>query len=181
MKIIYTFVTIFSISFSNFVSEKQYDIESLILAPCCYGGIVSEHNSPMSKLISNFVKEIYSENFDNKQAISKLDEIIDFSIKNGLMNRTKNQENYKLISHNMDQEVFLELFVNLFGEKIRAVPQNNFFGKITWIFPYSIMIIGIIFVSYVIKNLSFNDKQILSEVETEKIEQQIKKYDSKGY
>ena len=43
------------------------------------------------------------------------------------------------------------------------------------------MIIGIIFVSYVIKNLSFNNKQILSEVETEKIEEQIKKYDSIGY
>ncbi|MAV59298.1 MAG: hypothetical protein CMG07_05030 [Candidatus Marinimicrobia bacterium] len=181
MKFIYIFITMLSISFSNFVSEKQYDIESLILAPCCYGGIVSEHNSPMSKLISNFVKEIYSENFDNQQAISKLDEIIDFSIKNGLINRTNNQENYNLISHNMDQEVFLELFVNLFGEKIRAVPQNNFFGKITWIFPYSIMIIGIITVSYIIKKLSSNNEQILSEVEKEKIELHIEKYDSNVY
>ena len=170
-----------SITFSNFVSKKQYDIESLILAPCCYGGIVSEHNSPLSKLISNFVQEIYSENFDKQKAILKLEDIVDFSIKKGLINRTNYQENYKLISQNMDQEVFLKLFINLFGEKIRAVPQNNFFGKITWIFPYVIMVIGFLIVSYVIKNLSFDNTKTLSEVEKEKIELQIKKYDTKGY
>ena len=75
----------------------------------------------------------------------------------------------------MKDEEILNLFINLYGEKIRAVPQNNFFGKITWIFPLLIMIVGILTVTNVIKNLSFNNSKTLSDLEIKKIEKQITK------
>ena len=179
MKYLIIFILSISLGLTNFISKKQYDIESLILAPCCYGGVVSEHNSPLSKLISNFIEEIYSKDYSDKESRIKFDKIIEFSKKNGFLNSNFSKNSYHLIKQNMQDEEILNLFINLYGEKIRAVPQNNFFGKITWIFPLLIMIVGILTVTYVIKNLSFNNSENLSDLEIKKIEKQITKNEVK--
>ena len=83
MKIILINIIIVSLVFSQFKPDRQNQIESIILAPCCYGGIVSEHNSEISTMISNFIKKIIDENFNKEDVINDLNNIIDISVKSG--------------------------------------------------------------------------------------------------
>ena len=44
MKLNMIILIIFSVGFSQFKSERQQEIESLLIAPCCFGGVLAEHD-----------------------------------------------------------------------------------------------------------------------------------------
>ena len=166
-----------SFALTQFKSERQNNIESLILAPCCYGGIVSEHNSMITKLISNVINSLINKNINEQKIEDDFNEIIDISIKSGFLTHRKIKYDFENRIHsNMQDNDILDLFINIFGEKVRAIPQDNLFGKITWFLPLFIIYLGVIFVFYVINNLSKKDFKILSNQEMLAIENKIEKY-----
>ncbi len=176
MKIILINIFIVSISFSQFKSNRQNEIESIILAPCCYGGIVSEHNSEISNLISNFIKKLIDGNFNKQDIINNFNNIIDISFNSGFLIVDKNKYNFAdKIHYNMTDNEILDLFINIYGNKIRAIPDDNFFGQMTWFFPLIVIAIGLIFIYNKIIYLSTKEKLILSTKEILKIENKIKK------
>ncbi len=175
MKLLLTNFIIISLAFSQFKSDRQNVIESMIMAPCCYGGIVSEHNSEISELISNFIKKIISQNFDKEDVVYDLNNIIDISMKNGFLLLDRDKYNFiDKIHYNMSDNEILNLLINIFGNKIRAIPDDDLFGKMTWFFPLIVIVIGLIFIYNIITNLSYNDKLILSDNEILIIENKIK-------
>lgn len=166
-----------SFALTQFKSERQNNIESLILAPCCYGGIVSEHNSMITKLISNVINSLIDKNINEQKIEDDFNEIIDISIKNGFLKHRKIKYDFENRIHsNMQDNDILNLFINIFGEKIRAIPQDNLFGKITWFLPLFIIFFGVGFIFYVINNLSKKDLKILSNQEMLIIENKIENY-----
>ena len=177
MRIFLIYVMILSFVFTQFKSDRQNNIESWILAPCCYGGIVSEHNSMITKLISNLIKNLTKENFSEQKIKDDFNEIIDISIKNGFIKHQKPKYDFtnKIHSKMQDNEI-LDLFIDIYGEKIRAIPQDNIFGKITWFFPILIILISLGLLYFIINNLSKKEHPILSKKEMLVIENKIENY-----
>ena len=175
MKILLINIIIISLAFSQFKSDRQNGIESIIMAPCCYGGIVSEHNSEISTLISNFIKKIISENFDKEDVVNDLNNIIDVSVKSGFLVLDRDKYNFiDKIHYNMTDNEILNLLINIFGDKIRAIPNDDLFGRMTWFFPLIVIVIGLFFIYNIITHLSLKDKLILSNKEILIIENKIK-------
>jgi len=177
MKAFISYIIIISFALTQFKSERQNNIESLILAPCCYGGIVSEHNSMITKLISNVINSLIEKSINEQNIKDDLNEIIDISIQSGFITHRKIKYDFENRIHsNMQDNDILNIFINIYGEKIRAIPQNNFFGKITWFFPLAIFFGGTFFIFYIINNLSKKDFKILSNQEILNIENKIENY-----
>ena len=64
MRIFFLVLIFITTIFTQFKSDRQNKIESSILAPCCYGGIVADHNSMLAKLISNIINSLIDDNKD---------------------------------------------------------------------------------------------------------------------
>ena len=176
MKILLINIIIISLASSQFKSDRQNGIESIIMAPCCYGGIVLEHNSEVSTLMSNFIKKVISENFDKEDVVNDLNKIIDIAMKSDFLLLDRDKYNFiDEIHYNMTDNEILNLFINIFGDKIRAIPDDDFLGRMTWFFPLIVIFIGLIFIYNIITHLSLKDKLILSNKEILTIENKIKK------
>ena len=177
MRIFFLVLIFITTIFTQFKSDRQNKIESSILAPCCYGGIVAEHNSMLAKLISNIINSLIDDNKDKDDIIEELNQLVNISISNDFLTNNKLNYNFKnLIHSNMNDDEILKLFIEIYGEKIRAIPQDNIFGKLTWLAPFIIIIIGVVLISFVIFNLSSNNQYILTKHEMLNIEEKIENF-----
>ena len=57
---------------AEFKSERQHIIEQQLHAPCCWGGVIAEHDSPKAESIKAIIKNLIDENFDLKLINSSL-------------------------------------------------------------------------------------------------------------
>ena len=175
--IIFILLFSISISFTQFKNDRQINIESKILAPCCYNGIILEHNSDVSKLISSIIKNIINENFNKDKILLQLDKLILLSnIK--ISNKIKTKI-YNNIYQGISDENIINIFISIFGEKIIAIPLNNIFGKITWLMPSILLILSISILLIRINNLYSQPKNTINKIsikETKNIEKMINKY-----
>ena len=175
---------IFSVAFSQFKSERQQEIESLLIAPCCFGGVLAEHDSPLSKKISEIVEKLISEEVIINSVGIELDKmIIDFNIETS-------REEWKLVHRQlhdqMDNEEIIEAFILIFGERVRSVPRQTGLGKLAWTMPMFFIIFGLIFITIIIRSFSQKKELIkqetlsneeLSKIETQ-LHNQMEKYES---
>jgi len=184
MKLNLIIVVIFSVVFSQFKSERQQEIESLLIAPCCFGGVLAEHDSPLSKKISEIIEELISKEVIINNVGIKLDKmIIDFNIETSF--------DHQVLFHSqlhsqMNNEEIINMFVLIFGERVRSVPRQNGLGKLAWTMPMFFIIFGLIFITIIIRSFSQKKELIkqetLSNEELSKIEAQLhnqmEKYES---
>ena len=175
---------IFSVGFSQFKSERQQEIESLLIAPCCFGGVLAEHDSPLSKKISEIVEELISEEVIINSVSIELDKmIIDFNI--------ETSPDQQVLFHSqlhdqMNNEEIINMFVLIFGERVRSVPRQTGLGKLAWTMPMFFIIFGLIFITIIIRSFSQKKESIrqetlsneeLSKIETQ-LHNQMEKYES---
>jgi len=184
MKLNLIIVVIFSVVFSQFKSERQQEIESLLIAPCCFGGVLAEHDSPLSKKISEIIEELISKEVIINNVGIKLDKmIIDFNIETSF--------DHQVLFHSqlhsqMNNEEIINMFVLIFGERVRSVPRQTGLGKLAWTMPMFFIIFGLIFITIIIRSFSQKKELIkqetLSNEELSKIEAQLhnqmEKYES---
>ena len=117
------------------------------------------------------------DNKDKDDIIEELNQLVNISISNGFLTNNKLNYNFKnLIHSNMNDDEILKLFIEIYGEKIRAIPQDNIFGKLTWLAPFIIIIVGVVSISFVIFNLSSNNQYILTKHEMLNIEEKIENF-----
>ena len=177
MKYILSLFILISLCFSQFKSDRQVNIESKILAPCCYNGIILEHNSDISNLISSIISSFISEDYIKKNILLKLDELILLS--NKQITSEAKKKIYNSIHQKMNNENIIKVFINIFGDKISAIPPNNLFGKITWLMPLFLLIIAISLLSIGIKKIYYQSKKnkiFISLQDSTNIENMIKNY-----
>ena len=58
------FIFITSLFCVEFKSQRQYQLEQQLHAPCCWGGVVAEHDSPIANGIKLIINNIISDEFN---------------------------------------------------------------------------------------------------------------------
>ena len=141
--------TIFSLLISaEFKSERQHGIEQQLHAPCCWGGVIAEHDSPLAEAIKSVINSLIQDRF-NLESVNKA-LMIAYENQN-ILDYSKN-----ILKQNMTDDEIINFFVGIHGEKIRALPENKGLGWITWKLPtfllFLSLLIGIIVVNRFQKN-----------------------------
>ena len=129
---------------AEFKSQRQYGIEQQLHAPCCWGGVIAEHDSPMSEAIKSVISALISDDFNIKNINSALiktyenENILDYSS--------------KFVKAKMIDEEIINFFVGIHGEKVRALPENKGLGWIAWKLPTFVLILSLIIAIKIVNN-----------------------------
>ena len=177
MKLILLIIISITLSYSQFKNERQSNIESKILAPCCYNGIILEHNSDISNLISSIISSFINDNYNKDNILLKLEELLSVSKKQ--ISLEEKIQLYNNIHQKMSDQNILNFFTLIYSEKINAIPPHNSFGKITWFMPFIILLIAISILIMAIKQIRSKTKTKTKKIsldETEILENKINLY-----
>ena len=152
----------FSILISaEFKSERQYGIEQQLHAPCCWGGVIAEHDSPLAEAIKNIINKLIQENF-NSEAVNEA--LINTYENQNILNFSKN-----IIKKNMTDNEIVNFFVGIHGEKIRALPENIGLGWIAWKLPTFLLFLSLLIGIIVVNRFQKNGKQTNPNIDQSKI------------
>ena len=153
---------VFSILISaEFKSERQYGIEQQLHAPCCWGGVIAEHDSPMAEAIKSVINNLIQHEF-------KIEAV------NRALLRTYDNQNIldysnNILKKNMTDVEIINFFVGIHGEKIRALPENKGLGWITWKLPTFILILSLLIGFTIINRFQKNVQQTNQNIDNSKI------------
>jgi len=167
-KFIYLFL-IASLFCVEFKSQRQYQLEQQLHAPCCWGGVIAEHDSPIANGIKLIINNIISDEFDKNKINNTLLQVYN-----------KNVLDYsnKFIKQNMTDEEIINFFVGIEGEKIRALPENKGLGWVAWKLPTFILILSILMGIIIINRFRALPKEINQNIKNtsfEKVDDEMKK------
>ncbi|MBC8197918.1 MAG: cytochrome c-type biogenesis protein CcmH [Candidatus Marinimicrobia bacterium] len=167
-KFIYLFL-IASLFCVEFKSQRQYQLEQQLHAPCCWGGVIAEHDSPIANGIKLIIKNIISDEFDKNKINNTLLQVYN-----------KNVLDYsnKFIKQNMTDEEIINFFVGIEGEKIRALPENKGLGWVAWKLPTFILFLSILMGIIIINRFRALPKEInqnKKNISFEKVDDEMKK------
>tara|TARA_B100000579_G_scaffold424803_1_gene429701 strand:+ start:583 stop:1068 length:486 start_codon:yes stop_codon:yes gene_type:complete len=133
---------------AEFKSDRTVFLESQIMAPCCYGGVLREHDSE----IANNLKLLISYLIENPLKKNEIIKIINNTVPN-----LKNIDFKNDIFSNMSNSDIINFFIKLYGPRIKASPPINGLGIIAWNFPLIILIVGLITSTFYIKKFIINN------------------------
>ena len=156
---------------AEFKSERQRTLEYQLNAPCCWGGVIAEHDSPIAQQIKQLIVLLISNSFAEKELISKINEIYS---SNDLFETIKS-----LIHNKMSDNEIIDLFSLIHGEKIRALPKDEGIGWIAWKLPTFILFVSLITAVIIVKKISFrknySKKFELSHKQIQLVDDEMKK------
>lgn len=167
-KFIYLFL-IGSLLCVEFKSQRQYQLEQQLHAPCCWGGVIAEHDSPIANGIKLIINNIISDEFDKNKINNTLLQVYN---KNVLDNSNK------FIKQDMTDEEIINFFVGIEGEKIRALPENKGLGWVAWKLPTFILLLSILMGIIIINRFRALPKEINQNIKNtsfEKVDDEMKK------
>lgn len=155
-------ITFFSVIFNaEFKSERQYEIEQQLHAPCCWGGVIAEHDSPLAEGIKSIINALISESFN----IDKISTAIRATYDN------PNIESYfrEIVKPNMTDAEIIVFFEQIHGEKVRALPDNIGLGWVAWKLPTFILFLSLIIGIIVVKKLQTKTHSPQPKIDQSKI------------
>lgn len=136
---------------AEFKSERQYGIEQQLHAPCCWGGVISEHDSPMAEAIKSIIQTLIDDNFNLEIVNSKL--LLAYENQN-ILDYSKS-----FLKKNMTDDEIVNFFVGIHGEKVRALPENKGLGWIAWKLPTFMLFLSIFIGIIIVRNFRGNKSQ----------------------
>tara|TARA_B100000700_G_C14692503_1_gene690591 strand:- start:14 stop:535 length:522 start_codon:yes stop_codon:yes gene_type:complete len=154
--------TIFSLLISaEFKSERQYGIEQQLHAPCCWGGVIAEHDSPLAEAIKSVINSLIQDRFNMESVNQAL--MVAYENQN-ILDYAKN-----FIKQNMTDDEIINFFVGIHGEKIRALPENKGLGWIAWKLPTFLLFLSLLIGIIVVNRFQKNGKQTNPNIDQSKI------------
>ena len=154
--------TIFSVLVSaEFKSERQYGIEQQLHAPCCWGGVIAEHDSPLAEAIKSVINSLIQDRFNMEYINQAL--MVTYENQN-ILDYAKN-----FIKQNMTDDEIINFFVGIHGEKIRALPENKGLGWVAWKLPTFLLFLSLIIGFIVVNRFRKNVKKVNSDIDQSKI------------
>ena len=154
--------TIFSVLVSaEFKSERQYGIEQQLHAPCCWGGVIAEHDSPLAEAIKSVINSLIQDRFNMEYINQAL--MVTYENQN-ILDYAKN-----FIKQNMTDDEIINFFVGIHGEKIRALPENKGLGWVAWKLPTFLLFLSLIIGFIVVNRFRKNVKKVNSDIDESKI------------
>ena len=127
---------------AEFKSQRQYVIEQQLHAPCCWGGVIAEHDSPLANSIKMVVKAIVADEFDREE--------INSALQIAYENENIHDYSQKHITEDMTDTEIVEFFIGIHGEKIRALPENTGLGWVAWKLPTFMLVLSLIVAMFII-------------------------------
>lgn len=131
---------------AEFKSERQRGIEYQLNAPCCWGGVIAEHDSPIAEQMKQIIGALTAKSYSQEKVISSISgtylksEIIDQLI--------------PFLHAGMTDDEIIDLFTGIHGSQVRALPKNEGIGWIAWKLPIFVLIISILSAGFIVRNLS---------------------------
>ena len=156
------FFTIFSVLISaEFKSERQYGIEQQLHAPCCWGGVIAEHDSPLAEAIKSVINSLIQEEYNIESVNKAL--MVAYENQN-ILDYSKN-----ILKQKMTDDEIINFFVGIHGEKIRALPENKGLGWIAWKLPTFLLFLSLLIGIIVVNRFQKNGKQTNPNIDQSKI------------
>lgn len=154
--------TIFSVLISaEFKSERQYGIEQQLHAPCCWGGVIAEHDSPLAEAIKSVINSLIQEEYNIESVNKAL--MVAYENQN-ILDYSKN-----ILKQKMTDDEIINFFVGIHGEKIRALPENKGLGWIAWKLPTFLLFLSLLIGIIVVNRFQKNGKQTNPNIDQSKI------------
>jgi len=145
------FLLILIISFlcgAEFKSSRQYGIEQQLHAPCCWGGVIADHDSPQAVAIKAIINDLINPNFEIEN--------VNISLRSAYENENIIDYAKSYFKNNMTDEEIVNFFVGIHGEKIRALPENKGLGWVAWKLPTFLLFLSILIGLIVVRNFRKN-------------------------
>ena len=130
----------------EFKSERQRGIEYQLNAPCCWGGVIAEHDSPIAEQMKQIIMTLTAKSYSQEKVLRSISstylkgEIIDQLI--------------PLLHAEMTDDEIIDLFTGIHGSQVRALPKNEGIGWIAWKLPIFVLIISILSAGLIVKKIS---------------------------
>ena len=155
------FLILIAFSFGQFKSENLREIEELLMAPCCGGGTLSEHDDNQHTSNLKFILAALTEKSFNEENILNLFKMtyenpaiyqLEFSPAKTrpvaeILDFVKSQLHPEMTSREM-----IKLFTWIHNERISGMPANEGFDQIAWKMPGIILLTGIILIFIIVKS-----------------------------
>tara|TARA_A100000164_G_C21925317_1_gene782743 strand:+ start:818 stop:1336 length:519 start_codon:yes stop_codon:yes gene_type:complete len=155
---------------AEFKSERQYGIEQQLHAPCCWGGVIAEHDSQLAEMIKVLINNLIQDEFNIETFNNSL--TLTYNNKN-ILEYSKN-----IIKKNMTDDEIINFFIGIHGERMRALPENKGLGWLTWKLPTFLLIfsllIGFIIVNQFQNNVTEN-KQNIDQSKIKSVDEAMRK------
>lgn len=157
----FSLIIILSLVLGQFKTEKQREIEEILMAPCCGGGTLAEHDDNQVTLnMKRIMNALTSEDYDAKQVSQLVTEAYsgNSAYNMGFAPATKRlPEIRKYVEANvhpgMSLDEIVDLFAYIHSERIRSMPKNEGLGYLAWKMPIAILLTGIIVITLVVRSL----------------------------
>ena len=154
------FLILIAFSFGQFKSESLREIEELLMAPCCGGGTLSEHDDNQHTGNLKFILAALTEKSYNEENILNLFKMtyenpaiyqLEFSPAKTrpiaeILEYVKSKLHPEMTSREM-----INLFTWIHNERISGMPDNKGFDQIAWKMPGIILLTGIILIFIIVK------------------------------
>ena len=160
----YYSIIFISLLFSDvqFTDHKNKTIQESLIAPCCGGGIIYEHeNNSIIKGMKKIIKTLTNDVSSGNQGII-INQIADYYTKNAdKMTYAPPIISYNELINLLNTEInspvtnnsIVNLFEKIHGPIILSVPNNSAFGSFAWLFPSIILLLFLIYGIFMIYKL----------------------------
>lgn len=156
----FSLIIILSLVLGQFKTEKQREIEEILMAPCCGGGTLAEHDDNQVTLnMKRIMNALTADEFDAKLVSQLVTETYsgNSAYNMGFAPATKRLPDIrKFVEANthpgMTLDEIVDMFAYIHSERIRSMPKNEGLGSVAWKMPIAILLIGIIVITLVIRS-----------------------------
>lgn len=156
--IVLVFFTI-NIVFGQFKTSRQKELESILMAPCCGGGTMAEHDDNQHTLnMKMAINALTMDEYNEKNIIS----LFETTYSNpgiyrlGFSPATKPVRQVidhvkRTIHPNMSLAEIVDIFAWIHSPTIRSAPPETGIHTLAWKMPLIVLVIGTIIIIFVIK------------------------------
>ncbi|NQU68092.1 MAG: hypothetical protein HQ510_09135 [Candidatus Marinimicrobia bacterium] len=181
-------ITLFTgTAMGQFKTDRQKELESILMAPCCGSGTMAEHDDNQATLnMKMIMNALTSDNFDKNEILSLVERTYSNSgiYRLGFSPAQKPVREIikyteKTVHPGMTMDEIVDYFSWVHDGKIRSMPKHSGIGQLAWKMPAFLLIMGTILISLVIQ--SYIKKPIVmqsvgaSAAEKSELEKRIEK------
>jgi len=149
MRLIF-FICLISFTLCQFKSERLLGLENQIMAPCCFGGVLAEHDSEIAKDLKLLLSQLISTSVDTHTVMNIVEKALPDPI---YLNYFRSN-----IDTNMSDTEIVNLLVNIYGERLRAAPLDKGLGVLAWKFPGIILTLGFFLAIIIVRSFNTSNK-----------------------
>ena len=153
-------VLLSGIAWGQFKTDRQKELENILMAPCCGGGTMAEHDDNQHTLNMKMVMNaLTSDNFDKEEVLSLINRTYSNSgiYRLGFSPARKPLQEImsyaeKTVHPGMTLDEIVDFFSWVHDGKIRSMPKHSGIGQLAWKMPAILLILGTITITLIIRS-----------------------------